>query len=430
MDQCCEVTLQLAYSKIETITRQHRDTIRGSHRAGFDDDPVKLESYEDAVLDVLEPTLQTFKISADRGRTVAIQDCLQSLELKTPRIERFADNIVHCEDTSTWDGFFVQSEEHYDRWLLTQSASETLMLMHRGADAYSRLNHLFNLYDYKKFSIKGSVTLFGTLDDYSSQFAFDAIRHKFDKFPSSKSAEETFLSFFAFRASDEIFLEEILKRKEIDQNWLTEAFRRDLPIDVYNQILPLAKNPPLLPYLAHQDDPSPKLALLKKFIEPNLETVSVEETPNQIALWCVIGDFVKAAALSEKMFNWAASSGANEYPFEEWADHMYGVCALYGLNSEAVNWGGEAYEFDTVYYDSENANFFAYHGYNIADYYDHEILWMPSRGMYQDWFKYKFLGGHNSEDDYELAMNGTLFSTFEKLKFQKYRASELARSSK
>ena len=112
--------------------------------------------------------------------------------------------------------------------------------------------------------------------------------------------------------------------------------------------------------------------------------MSVEETPNQIALWCVIGDFVKAAALSEKMFNWAASSGANEYPFEEWADHMYGVCALYGLNSEAVNWGGEAYEFDTVYYDYENANFFAYHGYNIADYYDHEILLMPSGGMYQD----------------------------------------------
>ena len=111
-------------------------------------------------------------------------------------------------------------------------------------------------------------------------------------------------------------------------------------------------------------------------------------------------------------------------------DHMYGVCALYGLNSEAVNWGGEAYEFDTRYYDDENAKFFAYHGFDIADYYDHEILLMPSGGMYQDWFEYKFLGGHNSEYDYELAMNGTLFSTFEKLKFQKYRASELARSSK
>ena len=161
----------------------------------------------------------------------------------------------------------MQSEEHYDRWLLTLSASETLMLMHRGADAYSRLNHLFNLYDYKKFSIKGSVNLFGILDDYSSQFAFDAIRHKFDKFPSSKSAEETFLSFYAFRASDEIFLEELFKRKEIDQNWLTEAFRRDLPIDVYTKFT-VGKNPPLLPYLAHQDDPSPKLALLKNSSSP------------------------------------------------------------------------------------------------------------------------------------------------------------------
>ena len=83
--------------------------------------------------------------------------------------------------------------------------------------------------------------------------------------------------------------------------------------------------------------------------------------------------------------------------------------------------GGEVYEFDTRYYDDENAKFFAYHGFDIADYYDHEILLMLQEECT------KTGSSTNSWEDitrirHELSMNGTLFSTFEKLKFQKYRA--------
>jgi hypothetical protein len=423
IDKCSEVTLQLALAKLEEIEKLHWRDLRDK-KDGY------IEMYETDALPIIGESLKTLKVASDVSRYGALLDFVLSMELVTPRMHLITDAISNCDDENAWRRIFDRTDYGFNRYLVTKVASETLLLLGQGTDSFIRLNTLFGTLDSKAVTWEEEPELYEWLNDYLGKICFKSSRHDLEYIPSKKSVHEDFESVFAFRAADDVFITKLLKKDHIDSEWMTEAYRRDLDISVYEEILQKNTELPYLIWIANQDKVQPKTLLLEKYLGSPNTRMDIKEVFQQIGLRCLLEDWDGASEISDIFLNQLRKKEDKEEEedsLHEVADKMYGWCALFRLNHDAVKWGNlSPYPMDLDYEDRENSCYFAYQGFQLDEYddFDEGIISKP-KNMYASWFRYKFLGGHSLRSDYEQAMQSSLFKSDEKLFFQQYRIAEL-----
>jgi hypothetical protein len=426
IDKCSEVTLQLALAKLEEIEKQHWQNLQNK-KDGY------IEWYETDALPIIGEALKTLKVAGDVSRYGALLDFVLSMKLVTPRFHLITDAISNCDDENAWGRIFDRTDYGFNQHLVTKVASETLLLLGQGTDSFIRLNTLFGTLDSKALTWEKEPELYEWLNDYDRKICFKSSRHDLEFITSEKTVHKDFESVFAFRATDDVFVTKLLKKDHIDAEWMTEAYRRDLDISVYEEILQKNTELPYFIWIANQDKVQPKTLLLEKYLgSPNTE-MNIEEVYEQIGLRCLLEDWDGAYEISELYLNHLQKKEEkDEYEDEEdsvyeVANKMYGWCALFRLNYDAVRWHNlSPYPTDLAYEDSLNSIYFAYQGFQLDEYdnFDEGIISKP-KNMYASWFRYKFLGCHSLRLDYEHAMRSSLFKSDEKLFFQQYRIAEL-----
>ena len=118
IEGCSEVTLQLAYVKLEEIEKKHWHDIR-KKKDGY------VEAYELDALPIIGESLKTLKVAGDAKRFKALSDRVVSMQLVTPRVHLIMDAISNCEDRSAWHKIFNRSDYGFNRYLATRVSNET-----------------------------------------------------------------------------------------------------------------------------------------------------------------------------------------------------------------------------------------------------------------------------------------------------------------